>query len=249
MPADQGYGPDLAYIHDVGFSGFAVESAPAILQMLRSAGITSGLVTDLGCGSGVWAQILCGAGYQVLGVDISSAMIKLARKHAPQAKFLRASLWGVQLPRCEAVTALGECLNYTFDPTSAARALHRLFRRVYAALRPGGLLVFDLAGPGVAQGRGTERGFWEGRGWTVLVEKSEDGKRRLLTRRIVTYRRVGARYRRSGEVHRLKLHPRDEVAEALRQAGFAVRVMRAYGGFRLPGTHAAFLARKPLRSR
>jgi len=243
MPPVQGYGPDLAYIHDVGYSGFAVESAPAILRMLWRAGITSGLMADLGCGSGVWAQILCGAGYQVLGVDSSPAMIKLARKHAPQAKFLTASLWDVELPPCDAVTALGECINYV-DPRAGVGSLNRLFRRVYKALRPGGVFVFDVAGPGVLRGREAERGFQEGTDWAVLVEKKEDSKRRLLTRRIVTYRRVGTQYRRSEELHRLRLYCRDDVVEALRKTGFAVRVMRSYGAFRLPDSHRAFLAGK-----
>jgi 2-polyprenyl-3-methyl-5-hydroxy-6-metoxy-1,4-benzoquinol methylase len=77
------YGEDLAYIHDVGHADFALDSAPGILEILGRSGIDGGLVVDLGCGSGLLARELIDAGYGVFGVDISEAMIGLARKPAP----------------------------------------------------------------------------------------------------------------------------------------------------------------------
>ena len=82
-----GYGEDLAYIHDVGFGGFARDAAPALLALLRAAGVTSGTVLDLGCGSGIWARELLDAGDQVTGIDLSPAMIEIARRRAPEAAF------------------------------------------------------------------------------------------------------------------------------------------------------------------
>jgi hypothetical protein len=55
------YRKDLAYIHDVGFRDYALKSAPGILEILRRNKIIDGLVVDLGCGSGLWAQELSGA--------------------------------------------------------------------------------------------------------------------------------------------------------------------------------------------
>src|SRR5215469_14060460 len=114
-----GYTEDLAYIHDTGYGDFARTAAPALLESLRARGITSGLVVDLGCGSGIWAQALVAAGYDVLGIDISPAMIRLARRKAPGAKFRTASLLSAELPPCAAVTAIGECVNYAFDPSNS----------------------------------------------------------------------------------------------------------------------------------
>ncbi len=81
------YKDDLAYIHDVGFGDFAKNAAPELLAVLRQRGLTGGLVVDLGCGSGLWAEELTAAGYDVLGVDISPAMIEIARRRAPRARF------------------------------------------------------------------------------------------------------------------------------------------------------------------
>ena len=118
----------------------------------------------------------------------------------------------------------------------------RLFRRVHDALAPGGVFVFDVAEPGQVP-RGTPtRNFSEGGDWVVLVEKEED--RETLTRRIVTFRKVGEHYRRSDETHRQRLYGAAEVAEKLRRVGFRVRMIRGYGRYRLPKAHAAFVARK-----
>src|SRR5713226_6389672 len=144
----EGYKDDLAYIHDVGFGDFAKNSAPRLLELLRQNGITNGLVVDLGCGSGLWARQLSQAGYDVLGIDISPAMIEMARNRVPDGEFRQASLLKADLPRCVAVTSLGECVNYLFDQSNSMQELRRLFRRVYDALKPGGVFIFDVAEPG-----------------------------------------------------------------------------------------------------
>src|SRR5215213_7058433 len=124
------YGEDVAYIHDVGHADFALESAPGIMEVLDSSRIEGGLVVDLGCGSGLLARELIDAGYKVLGIDISEAMIELSRKRVPEAEFRVGSLFEVEIPACAAVTAISEVLNYLFDAENEKRGLGRLFRRV-----------------------------------------------------------------------------------------------------------------------
>src|SRR5262249_36502358 len=109
------YADDLAYIHDAGFADYAIKSDPGLLGILARAKISSGLVVDLGCGSGLWAQQLVRANYQVLGIDISEPMIRIARERAPRAEFRVESLFNASIPACSAVTSIGECLNYMFD--------------------------------------------------------------------------------------------------------------------------------------
>jgi SAM-dependent methyltransferase len=239
------YREDLAYIHDVGFGDYALESAPGILKILAQNQIREGLVVDLGCGSGLWAQELTKAHYRVLGIDISEPMVDIARRRVPEAEFRVGSVFGADIPPCGAVTAIGEVLNYLFDPASDLRGLINLFYRVYDALTPGGVFVFDVAEPGQVP-RGTKtRGFSEGEDWVVLVEKEEDTERRTLTRRISSFRKVGEHYRRDDEVHHLQLYESSEIAKELREVGFRVRTMRGYGRYPLPKAHAAFVARKP----
>jgi SAM-dependent methyltransferase len=234
------YREDLAYIHDVGHADFALESAPGILEILARNGIRDGLVVDLGCGSGLWARELIDAGYRVLGIDISEAMVEISRERAPEAEFRVGSLFEADIPPCAAVTAISEVLNYLFDPE---KELPDLFRRVYGALAPGGVFVFDVLGPGQVPPGTTARGFREGEDWVVLVEKEEE--RGTLTRRISSFRKVGEHYRRDGEVHRVQLYEPEELSAELRRAGFGVRTMSAYGRYPLSEGHAAFVARRP----
>jgi SAM-dependent methyltransferase len=239
------YGDDLAYIHDAGFGGFAREAGSAVLELFRAAGTVSGLVVDLGCGSGIWARQLVENGYDVFGVDISASMIALARKNAPRATFAVGSLLEARLPRCRAVTAMGECVNYAFDPKNSASKLARLFRRVHRSLEPGGLFVFDSAGPGRLGGPSPVRRFFEGEGWTILVDAAEDRQKMTLTRRITTFRRSRKLYRRSEEVHVLNLYLPGDLATLLRQANFEVKLLPGYGASNLPGGLTVFVARKP----
>jgi SAM-dependent methyltransferase len=239
-----GYQSDLAYTHDAGFLFFANGAAPGLLALLARYGVNGGRVVDLGCGSGAWARTLTDAGYDVLGVDYSAAMIALARKRAPKAKFRHASYLDADLPPCDAVTSVGECFNYLFDRDDDA-PLERLFRRVHAALRPGGVFLFDVIGPGQVHGGKLRQGHRAGDDWAVMVEMEEDAAKRRLTRRITTFRRVGKLYRRSEEVHRLQLYRGRDLAASLSKIGFAVRLMRGYGDFRLRRGHVAVAARKP----
>ncbi|MCW5979202.1 MAG: class I SAM-dependent methyltransferase [Bryobacteraceae bacterium] len=239
-----GYGEDLAYIHHVGYSGFVTRAAPALIRLIRRTGLR-GRIVDLGCGSGVLAREFTRAGYPVLGVDISPAMIALARANAPEAEFIVGSLLDIDLPPCAAVTAIGECLNYLFDPRNSRRRLDRLFRGVYEALSPGGLFAFDIAEPRESGANPERREFWRGPDWTVLLRARENVRRGTMTREIVAYRAAGDLYRMSEEIHRLRLYKASDLAERLRATGFEVTIQGGYGRARLPAAHAAILARKP----
>ncbi len=240
------YQNDLAYIHDAGFGDLARHAAPVLLDALRRRGIDGGLVIDLGCGSGILSRDIAAAGYDVLGIDISEAMIAMARERVPQARFRVESLLQAELPPCVAVAAVGEAFNYLFDSGNTEWALAKLFRRIHSVLESEGLLLFDVAEPGRGSGTGPQRKHVEGEGWAVLVTLEEDRRRRLLTREITTFRKLEDLdlYRRSHEVHRQRLLPRSEVKAQLRSLGFRVRTLAGYGSNRFARGLVGFLARK-----
>lgn len=238
------YQEDLAFIHDVGYGEFARTAAPGILDIFARHKIHNGLVVDLGCGSGLWAEQLIKQGYDVLGIDISEAMIQLARRRAPQAEFRVASLFQADIPPCKAVTSLGECISYLFDTGNDNRTLRQLFRRIYTALAPGGVFIFDVMEPGELGRATTARSFSEGDDWITVVEKHEDRRQQTLTRRITTFRKVGDLYRRADEIHRVRLYDAATMAAELRGVGFRVRTTRRYGSYALHKARVAFVARK-----
>jgi len=237
------YDQDLAYVHNVGFGGFAERSAPGVLNILRHRGISSGLVIDLGCGGGLWGRRLVDAGYDVLGIDLSPHMIALARRLVPEGTFRTGSFLDGDFPSCAAITALGECFNYLFDKRNRRSALCRLFREAHRALQPGGVLVFDVAEPGRA--KGSDRRFWTGRDWACLTEYDHDQRRNRLTRRNTTFRKLGRWYRRAEETHVQQLYEGSQLASDLRELGFRVQTVRGYGEYRFPKALVGLIARKP----
>ena len=233
------YRTDLAFIHDDGFGHFASGAAKQLIATLQQSGVTAGTVVDLGCGSGITARALTDAGYAVVGFDLSEALIEIARERVPEATFHIDSFIDAALPSCVAVCAIGEVLNYAFDDRSDDAALTALFTDVYAALAPGGLFLFDVAGPARAPAEVTQK-FWEGEDWAILVETSAENE--VLKRQITTFRRAGDCYRRDAETHRLRLVAPDRVEAELRASGFSVERIDAYGGTRLPPGLHGFVA-------
>lgn len=239
------YGRDLAYIHEVGFTDFARRAAPWLLGMIGAAGRGRSRIVDLGCGTGMWAARLVAAGHDVVGIDISAEMLRIARGRARCARFVCGSMFRTPLPPCDVVTAISECVGYAADRPAGETQLAGLFARVYGALHPGGLFVFDIA---VAGRVGDEAvGCRRGDDWMTVVRAREG--RRILTREIVAFRRVGRRWRRSEETHRLRLYRPAWIARTLRIQGFRVRIVRGYGRLRFAEGWLGFVARKPRISR
>jgi SAM-dependent methyltransferase len=232
-----GYAEDLAAIHAAGFTEMARDAARELLARLPERG----RVLELGCGDGTTAALLSAAGHDVVGVDQSPALIALAHRRAPKASFRLGSFLDAALPDgCDAVLAVGEVLAYALDTRVAEGSLDAVLARCAGALRRGGLLLFDLPGPGRVVS--PQRRWSEGDGWAVLVDAHAEGD--LLTRRIVTFRDVGGGgYRRAEETHRLLLHRPADVLARLRRAGFSARTLRGgYAGAELAPGLTAYLA-------
>lgn len=240
------YGDDLAYVHDAGFGGLPRAAAMVLLEDLGRSGRDHGLVVDLCCGSGLLARELSDAGYEVLGIDISGAMLALAREKAPGGRFREESILAAEIPACVAVAAIGECFNYLFDEGNSRGALLGLLGRIHAALEPGGVLLCDVAGPGRAPGAGARQSHARGEDWAVLATAAEGGAGEILTREITTFRKVGELYRRSEETHRLRLIPPRDLRGQLRDIGFEVHTFTSYDSLELPPGLVGFLARKAL---
>jgi SAM-dependent methyltransferase len=238
------YGSDLAWVHHHHFGDLARNAGPAVLRALGHAGLDRGVVVDLGCGSGILARIVTEAGYDVVGVDLSEDMLRLAAVHAPGATLVQGRVIDFDVPACVAVAAVGECLNYAFDERTCLAEVAGLFARVHEALEPGGVLLFDVAGPGRLGALKEVQTVYDGGNWTLLMRAVEDDAGNTLERDITVFRRVGRLYRRSDEHHLLRLYRRHEIAEQLARTGFEVRRVPGYNDFRFPPGLAGFVATK-----
>jgi SAM-dependent methyltransferase len=240
------YEHDLARIHAAGYSDLSLAGGQTVLERLAATGVRTGEILDLGCGAGEWANKAVAAGFDVVGVDVSDAMLELARSNAPSARFLAASLWGFEIvPPLVAVTAFGEALNYSAPALPSLAELAGLFSRVSKALLPGGVFAFDV----VVSGEPMDYRSWtDAAEYAVLVDVCEDRPAATMTRSIVTFTPDAAGYRRSSEKHVLRVYGAADVGRALSDAGLMFSSSDSYGGFALGPRRAAFLAWQPEQS-
>ncbi len=254
------YSTDLAFIHDAGFAEFAERAAPEVIRILRRQGVRpptgrrakerpqsrrkATSVVEVGCGSGIVARHLVDARYTVVGFDISPAMVRLARKKVPGAKFHVAPLTQAPLPRCAAVVAIGEVVSYVPAGRGSRPppAICKFFSRVHEALTPGGVFVFDFIESGVQRTYAAK--VHSDHDWVIAVHAELDRAKRILTRRIVAIRKVGRQYRRTQETHRQWVYSRRAIAKALADAGFTASMSGSYGRYRLMAGDVAVIATK-----
>ena len=117
-------------------------------QILQKEGLQPRTAVDLACGTGSVALLLAKRGLRVTGVDMSEDMLTVAWEKAAELEeppmFVCQKLQQLQLPRGVdlAVCAL-DSLDYILDPADCAEAI----RRVYRALNPGGIFIFDVNTP------------------------------------------------------------------------------------------------------
>ncbi|HEX6683395.1 MAG TPA: class I SAM-dependent methyltransferase [Candidatus Limnocylindrales bacterium] len=110
----------------------------AFADLVRGAG--GGLVADVGCGPGQITAYLCGLGVDAFGIDLSPAMVDLARRRHPGLRFEVGSM--TDLPLGEgSVAGLLVWYSLIHVPDDAVPPVIAHFHR---ALRPGGLLALGF---------------------------------------------------------------------------------------------------------
>lgn len=124
---------------------------------LREYDLGSGKMLDLGCGTGVHAIEFARRGWSVAGIDLSREMIARAKARAAQAglaiPFREGDACDVGPERdCDAVVSLFHVASYQND----RERLEQLFRTAYAALKPGGMFLFDYWYGGAVLAQGIE---------------------------------------------------------------------------------------------
>ncbi len=227
----QGYGEGFAAIYNMRWNHFAAAAAPRILALYEQqpASRNARRLLDLACGTGQLALYFLERGYEVVGLDLSPAMLAHARANAKnqgthdylaegKARFVEGDAADFQLDDTFGlVVSTFDALNHLPNIES----LRGCFRSVVKVLEPGGSFIFDL---------NTRFGLarWAG----INVQEEEDLV--LITRGVVVedearaytqisgfLREDDGRYKRFGEVAYNCIYDMAEVAAALNEAGFS----------------------------
>lgn len=109
-------------------------------------------VLDVGSGNGRDARLMTSVGYQVVGIDVSSSLLKIARENCPEATFQVASVYDIPFDE-EAFDGIWVCASLLHIPKDRARAALQEIARV---LRGSGQLFISVkAGEGESLEDGT----------------------------------------------------------------------------------------------
>lgn len=144
-PADPPYTRYAAVYDRIGQRVFGERIAKATIAYLTSHGRTVRSGVDLACGTGAATFPLAAAEIAMTGIDRSAAMLEEAHEsailHEIDISWLQQDMteFAVQ-DTVDLVTCFYDGVNYLTEIDQ----VRRMFRRVAAALEPGGLFVFDV---------------------------------------------------------------------------------------------------------
>lgn len=137
-----------------------------------------GTLIDLGCGPGLYSQEFAARGWSVLGVDINASAVdyatQMGQSQGLSARYLQQSY----LEKInEGNFDLATCIYCDFGALTSEQQ-KKFLENVRKLLAPGGVLVFDVFGPGIShtktEGRSWSResvhGFWSESPCYVLSE-------------------------------------------------------------------------------
>ena len=154
MTAFEQYAPwyDLLY-QDKDY----VSETSFVDEQLRRHGAGTGTLLDLGCGTGVHAVEFARKGWTVTGIDLSPDMIRRADARrsgaAGRLRFRQGDVSEIGPERdFDAVVSLFHVASYQTSPAK----LKGMLANANAALKPGGILLFDYWYGGAVLAQGVE---------------------------------------------------------------------------------------------
>lgn len=190
-------------------------------EILIREGLKPRTAVDLACGTGSVAILLAEDGLAVTGADLSEEMLTVACQKAQGMAhpplFVCQPLQKLRLPRGVdlAVCAL-DSLDYILDPDDCREAI----RRVYKALNPGGIFIFDVNTPEKLRAMDGQVFLDEDDDVYCVWRGEFDEESNICSYGMDLFQREGEVWRRSFEEHREYAYTQQQLTEFLRSAGF-----------------------------
>ena len=213
---------DLAYSYDRLTDDVDYEATVEFyMQILSREGLRPRTAVDLACGTGSVAAILASRGLRVTAVDLSEDMLTAAMDKCAEMEnpplFICQPLQQLRLPRGIdlAVCAL-DSLDYITEPADCAQAI----RRIYRALNPGGIFIFDVNTPEKLRAMDGQIFLDEDDDVYCVWRGEFDEQTNICSYGMDLFQRQGEIWRRSFEEHREYAYSQEELTDFLKAAGF-----------------------------
>ena len=201
-------------------------------EILKREGLRPRTAVDLACGTGSVAEILARQGLEVTGVDLSEEMLTVAMEKVMDMekppRFVCQPLQELRLPRGVdlAVCAL-DSLDYITNPDDCKEAI----RRVYKALNPGGIFIFDVNTPEKLRAMDGQVFLDEDDDVYCVWRGEFDRDTNICSYGMDLFQRRENVWERSFEEHREYAYSQEQLTEYLKAAGFTH--IRVYADRRL----------------
>jgi SAM-dependent methyltransferase len=133
---------ELAPLYDLAVWRDTRREVEGLLSLIRRFRPTSRTVLDLGCGVGRHAGALSAIGFSVTGVDLSPAMLAVARRRNPTCRFVTGDFRSIRLRAAFDVAII---MWTTFNYLGSNEDIDAFSETVSANLANDGLLIVDVA--------------------------------------------------------------------------------------------------------
>ncbi len=193
-----------------------------IIEQLNGYGIDTGLVLDMGCGTGKLTRMLAKRGFDMIGVDMSIEMLEIAQEHQAEEDlgilYLCQDMGELELyGTVRAIVSSCDCVNYITEEEN----LVEVFRLVNNYLDPGGIFFFDFNTGYKYEELLGDRVFAENRQqgsfiWENYYDKESGINQYDLT---LFIRQQNELYEKYEETHFQKAYTLEDVKRLLEQAG------------------------------
>lgn len=190
-------------------------------EILAKEGLQPRTAVDLACGTGSVTVLLASQGLRVTGVDLSEEMLTQAAAKSDHLenppRFICQNLRELTLDRGVdlAVCAL-DSLDYIVEPNDCALAI----RRVYKALNPGGIFIFDVNTPEKLCAMDGQVFLDEDEDVYCVWRGEFDRKTNICSYGMDLFQRRGKVWRRSFEEHQEYAYSAGQLTCYLKEAGF-----------------------------
>ena len=133
----------FAQVYDLFMDNVPYEEwSEYLLSVLKEYGIHSGVICDLGCGTGKMTRLLAKAGYDMIGVDLSEDMLAIASGQNEEGiLYLCQDMCELELyGTAKAMVSVCDSINYLLEEDEIVWTLQSVNRY----LEPGGIFIFDF---------------------------------------------------------------------------------------------------------
>lgn len=195
--------------------------------LLEEYGIKSGILLDLGCGTGSLTELLADRGYDMIGIDNAEDMLEIAaekrEKSGHDILYLMQDMREFELyGTVQAAVSICDSINYILD----YEELVQVFSLVNNYLDPEGIFIFDC---------NTEYKYQELLADNVIAENREEGsfiwenyyyeEEHMNEYDLTLFIKEGRQYSKYVETHYQRCYSLDEIKAALEKAGMKLEAV------------------------